>query len=272
MANGVEPTKGGYYLWNYLPSVAAAVIFIILFLVMTGLISWRMYKTKTWFCVSFAIGGLFEFAGYCARVSASKNTGKIMPYSVQNVFILLGPALFAASIYMCLGRIIRSVRAESISLIQPRKLTRTFVTGDFLSFLVQGGAAGLMVTGDNAKLGEGIVIAGLMIQIIMFGLFAATAVVFQERIDRNPTPESCDASISWAKSLRMLFIVSALIMVRSLFRVVEYGMGNDGYILQHEWTMYIFDSVPMFAVMVVYYMWYPTYMADEKLGLETLAV
>lgn len=195
-----------------------------------------------------------------------------MPFSIQNTFILLGPALFAASIYMCLSRIIRSVRADNLSLVQPRKLTRTFVLGDVLSFMVQGSAAGLMVTGDNAKMGEGIVIGGLMIQIIVFGLFAATAVVFKKRISRSPTPESCDASVPWEKSLRMLFIVSALIMIRSLFRVAEFAMGNDGYILQHEWTMYIFDSVLMFAVMVVYYLWYPTYIADEKVGLETLVV
>ncbi|KAK2598472.1 hypothetical protein N8I77_011885 [Diaporthe amygdali] len=261
----LEPTKGGYYLWKYLPSVPAAVIFLLLFLGMTALISWRMYKTKTWFCLPFAIGGFFEFAGYCARTSAHNKTGRIMPYAVQNFFILLGPALFAASIYMCLSRIIRGIRAGHHSLIKPRNLTRTFVSGDILSFVVQGGAAGIMVTGKNPKLGEGIVIAGLMIQIIMFGLFAATAVIFQRRIKSNPTNESCDVSIPWQKSMRMLFIVSALIMIRSCFRVVEFATGNDGYLLGHEWTLYIFDSVLMFAVTVVYYLWYPTWITPEKL-------
>ena len=54
----LEPTKGGYYLWKYVPSIAAAVIFALIFLVMTGLISYRMFRTKTWFCIPFAIGGL----------------------------------------------------------------------------------------------------------------------------------------------------------------------------------------------------------------------
>lgn len=192
-----------------------------------------------------------------------------MPFAIQNVFILLGPALFAASIYMCLNRIICSIRAERFSLINPRKLTKTFVIGDVLSFVVQGGAAGLMVTGKNAKLGEGIVVAGLMIQIIMFGLFAGIAIIFWRRVERNPTPEASGRSISWKKSLHMLFIVSALIMVRSLFRVVEYAMSNDGYLLEHEWTMYIFDSVPMFAVMVVYYLWYPTYITTKQVEEES---
>lgn len=195
-----------------------------------------------------------------------------MPYAAQNVFILLGPALFAASIYMCLSRIIRGIRASHHSLIKPRNLTRTFVTGDVLSFVVQGSAAGLMVTGDNPKLGEGIVIAGLMIQIVIFGFFAVTAVIFQRRVEKNPTNESYDVSIPWKKSMRMLFIVSALIMIRSCFRVIEYAMGNDGYLLGHEWTLYIFDSVLMFTVMVVYYLWYPKWIATEKLEADVTLV
>ncbi|KAL1595992.1 hypothetical protein SLS60_009683 [Paraconiothyrium brasiliense] len=195
-----------------------------------------------------------------------------MPYAVQNMFILLGPALFAASIYMCLSRIIRGVRANHLSLIRPQTLTKTFVTGDVLSFVVQGGAAGIMVTGKNPKIGEGIVIAGLLVQVIMFGLFGATAIIFQKRVNRSPTPESRTASIPWRNSMRMLFIVSALIMIRSLFRVVEYALGNDGYPLKHEWTLYMFDSVVMFAVMVVYYLWYPTWITSDKVEPENYGI
>ncbi|KAJ8110435.1 hypothetical protein OPT61_g6728 [Boeremia exigua] len=268
----LEPLPGGYYLWNYIPSIAAAVIFILLFLAMTALISWRMFKTKTWFCIPFAIGGFFEFVGYCTRAAAHNKTGRIMPYAIQNVFILLGPALFAASIYMCLSRIIRGVRGDHHSLVRPSRLTMTFVTGDVLSFVVQGGAAGLMVSGNNMKSGEGMVIGGLMIQIIMFGLFAATAVMFQRRITHNPTRESGSSALPWKKSMRMLYIVSALIMVRSIFRVIEYAMGNNGYLLKNEWTLYIFDSTLMFAVMVVYFFWYPTWITPDKLESPNYAV
>jgi VIT1/CCC1 family predicted Fe2+/Mn2+ transporter len=58
----LEPYKGGYYLWQYVPSIAAAVIFLLLFLSMTALISWRMFKTKTWFCLPFAIGGFCKLS------------------------------------------------------------------------------------------------------------------------------------------------------------------------------------------------------------------
>jgi hypothetical protein len=125
-----------------------------------------------------------------------------------------------------------------------------------------------MVTGKNAKLGEGIVIAGLLIQILMFGLFVATSVLFWKRIAQTSTLGSCNVRVPWRQSMRMLFFVSALIMVRSIFRVVEYAMGSEGYLLQHEWPLYIFDSVLMFAVMVVYFLWYPTWITPARTEIE----
>lgn len=102
-----------------------------------------------------------------------------MPYIFQNFFILVAPALFAASIYMTLGRIIRSVKGERHSVIRVSRLTKTFVIGDVMSFLVQGGSAGLMFQSSTVKIGEAMVVGGLFIQIVMFGLFALTSIIFQ---------------------------------------------------------------------------------------------
>jgi hypothetical protein len=46
-----------------------------------------------------------------------------MPYCIQAVFILLGPALFAASVYMVLARTIRSAKPEKHSVIRIDWLT-----------------------------------------------------------------------------------------------------------------------------------------------------
>lgn len=49
-----------------------------------------------------------------------------------------------------------------------------------------------------------------------------------------------------------LYIGSMLIMVRSVFRAVEYLQGFDGYLLRHEIYLYIFDATLMFLVMVLF--------------------
>ena len=189
-----------------------------------------------------------------------------MPYALQSLFILIAPALFAASIYMTLGRVIRRVQGEKHSLVRVNWLTKTFVIGDISSFIIQCGASGLMFQNSTRKLGEDIVIGGLFVQIIMFALFFLTAVIFHVRIRRLPTPTSATTAVPWEQILYMLYAVSALILFRSIFRAIEYIMGQDGYPLEHEWTLYIFDSVPMFAVTVIFFIWYPSRIqgADEQ--------
>ncbi|KAK1624066.1 RTA1 like protein-domain-containing protein [Colletotrichum phormii] len=228
---GVTPTKGGAYLWRYVPSKPAAILFLILFLASFLYISRKIWRTRARFCIVFAVGCLFEVIGYGARASAHDKTEKIMTYAIQNMFIIIAPVLFAASIYMVLGRIITSIHAEKYSMIRASKLTKTFVIGD---------KPGL------ATWGERIVIIGLVIQIVMFGLFCAIAVVFHCRMRQAPTPGSLDGLIPWEESLYMLYAVSLLIMVRSIFRVVEFAQGYTGYSLSHEWTLYVFDSLLMF--------------------------
>lgn len=55
--------------------------------------------------------------------------------------ILLAPPLYAASIYMTLGRLIRYLDAEVISVVPTRWLTGIFLTGDIVAFVMQ--AAGM---------------------------------------------------------------------------------------------------------------------------------
>lgn len=49
-------SHNGYYLWHYLPSTPAAVIFCILFILATAAHFWRLCKTRAWFCLAFTIG------------------------------------------------------------------------------------------------------------------------------------------------------------------------------------------------------------------------
>ena len=59
------------------------------------------------------------------------------------------------------------------------------------------------------------------------------------------------ASADWKKMLYILYSVSALILFRCTFRLIEYAMGNAAYLIAHEWTLYCFDAVPMVLVLVM---------------------
>jgi hypothetical protein len=203
--------------------------------------------------------------GYAARAVAKDKTDQLMPFVIQSTFILVAPALFAASVYMVLGRIIRSIGAESLSIVPVKWLTRIFVCGDVLSFLVQASGAGIMVTADSMKTGESIIIGGLFVQIVIFGLFAVTAAVFHIRVRRHRPRVTLEYGTQWRKLMMMLYIVSAFIIVRSIFRVVEYIAGSEGYLLSHEWTLYVFDGLLMFGSVVVFVWRFPGDLSPRKL-------
>jgi len=69
----LEPYKDDYYLWKYLPSQVASIVFIVLFLAITALHFWRIYKLRTWFCLSFAIGCLCKLLPSINRIQTQDN-------------------------------------------------------------------------------------------------------------------------------------------------------------------------------------------------------
>ncbi|KAL9090008.1 MAG: hypothetical protein Q9165_005537 [Trypethelium subeluteriae] len=206
-----------------------------------------------------------EFIGYVGRAFAHDRTGEITPYIIQSVFLLLAPALFAASMYMVLGRIIRCVRGEKYSVLRVSWLAKVFVGGDVFSFLIQAGGAGLLVEGNSgAKTGKNIIVGGLVVQVIMFGLFALSAIIFEVRMHRHAKALLYNANIPWKETLHMLYYASPAIMLRSIFRVVQYAMGQGGYLLKKEWPLYVFDGLLMFITMVIFYRTYPSEVNPKK--------
>lgn len=153
---------------------------------------------------------------------------------------------------------------ESCSIIKVSRLTKTFVIGDVFAFLIQSGGAGFMAAGDDPKMGEIIVIVGLVVQIIFFGLFVTAAVIFQLRYNRKTVRELPHGDFGWRGMLMMLYSTSALILARCLFRIIEYAMGSEAYLLKNEWTLYVFDALLMAITMGIFYHWYPSQIPRVK--------
>ncbi|KAK6839933.1 hypothetical protein PG987_005799 [Apiospora arundinis] len=183
---------------------------------------------------------------------------KMMPYIIQSVFILLSPALFSASIYVVLGRIVKLTDGDAHVVIKNRYITKTFVTGDLICLFLQCAAGGLM-GGSRAnpalyKIGNGVIIASLILQLIWFALFVVLASLFHRSMRMVPTAEARRPDVRWQSYLCTLYIVSFFVMVRSLFRAIEYIEGSEGFLQRSEALFYVFDSLLM-VLAVVYLHW-----------------
>jgi len=105
-----------------------------------------------------------------------------------------------------------------------------------------------MANEKSMTTGKHIVVFGLFLQIVFFGVFVITSGLFHQRITRSPTAAS--SAVPWQKYMYALYAASGLILIRSVFRVVEFTGGNNGTLASHEIYLYLFDGVLMLGVLV----------------------
>lgn len=80
---------------------------------------------------------IVQIIGYIARAKSHSDTESVPIYSIQTILILLAPPLYAASIYMVLGRLVIHLRSENLSVVPLKWMTGIFVTGDVVAFIMQ---------------------------------------------------------------------------------------------------------------------------------------
>lgn len=149
------------------------------------------------------------------------------------------------------------------SLVPARWVTTIFVVGDVFSFLLQLGGGGMTGVDGQEKLGEKILLIGLVVQLVFFGTFFVLAVVFRRRAGKmlRKLGGQDDAELldyqslqsrrpkarvfRWRQILSLLFMAAALIIARCVYRIIEYAQGHDGFLVKREVFLYIFDALPM---------------------------
>ncbi|KAK7431608.1 hypothetical protein QQZ08_001826 [Neonectria magnoliae] len=197
-----------FKLYRYTPSPGAAVIAVVVIAILTGFHTWRMVRARNWYFMAFTIWGVFQTLGYCGRIWSHYDTTAIGEYVIQAILILIAPTLYAAPIYMILGRLIRGLRAKRLFLIPVQWLS--------------GGGGIQSGTLELFQLGEKIIIARLWVQIVIFGLFVVTAVLFHYKLSRNLATTAASGEITWHRNLHVLYGASFLVLVRGIFQVIEY--------------------------------------------------
>ena len=211
---------------------------------------------------------LVEIVSYDARVCCRYNPTGTVPYAIYALLVLLAPILIAASIYMYLGRIIFAVRGEQHCIIPARFLTKIFVSGDVICFLIQAAGGGILSNADNdsgTRLGQHIILGGLIFQVIIFVIFVFVAANFHVRMTRATSVNgSSTGQLPWQQLLWGLYAVSSLITLRNIFRCIECGMGSTGYLLKHEWISFVFDGAAMTIVLIICLSWYFSGVASRR--------
>ena len=199
-----------------------------------------------------------EAAGYYFRSRSHDNVRQTLPFIIQNLFILASPPLLAASIYMSPKRIAQSVDGLNLLLI-PRAASKLFVLIDLACFITQ--VAGAIMSGSDdtsqAKTGKRVILAGLILQLVAFGIYITYVAIFHGRMQAAPVSLSRLRELRWQPTVFGLYIVGVLFIIRNITRIIEYNQGSSGTIQSKEVYLYVLDGVFMLAVPIIFAIFHP---------------
>ena len=199
-------------------------------------------------------------AGYVFRFISAGSPASLMPYIAQSLFIILPPSLYAATIYMIYGRLVIFVNAAEASIIRPTRVTKIFVCGDVLAFLMQSSGGGMMAQESGADMGQKMMLAGLFVQLLFLGFFLSIALIFWKRMLKSSKQYAVlqYGKHTWDTLLKIVGSAAIIIILRCIFRIIEFAQGHNGYLASHEIYMYVFDAAPMLGVQVMMHFVYAT--------------
>lgn len=160
--------------------------------------------------------------------------------------IILAPVGLAFTDYLLVGRLIRTA-GRQYSLVNAKVVEIGFILSDFLSISIQSAGAGLVSRGtlggnlSEANLGSQVLIGGLVINLISFCCFAVVTLHFHRSVSRRS--DTFTGREKWVKMFYALYLSITLLIIRSVYRIIEFAMGFRGYIATHEVYFYIFECV-----------------------------
>lgn len=241
--------------YDYNASKPAALIFTAVFglclIVHTG----QAIRYRTLWVWPLIFGLIMETAGFLTRYFSIVNLYADTPDIISQVCIIVAPAFIAAQNYMLVGRLM-SYLGKEFSPMSHALITKIFVVCDVISIFTQAASASMLNGTDLNTILAGfhILIAALAFQVIMFLIFVVITIVF----DRRSRQGLGDARKPVQPLFTAFYISAFMIITRSIYRTFEFATIHlytdkepTGYTLTHEWLLYIFDSLPILASVLV---------------------
>lgn len=270
MSNGnvtVSYTPGGSddprNLFHYMPSLPAAIVALVLYTSsFVALVIWTIWK-RSWYMITLLVGCLMEVIGYATRIPlAIDPTGSHNLYICMTTCLIIAPVFYAAIAYILYGRLVHAV-GDHYSLIKPKLVAWIFVVSDILSFLIQVSGAGLLSSAgtdiNRAKLGENILLGGLAVNLVSFAIFCLQIFYFDYRTRKSTLdfPSGGLRQKGWRQFLYVIYFSTCLVLIRQIYRIIEFAQGFTGYLAVHEIYFYIFDSIPILIAASIFIIYFP---------------
>ncbi|GAA5924377.1 hypothetical protein JCM1841_001681 [Sporobolomyces salmonicolor] len=282
-------TNGGdaltFNIYGYDPSLAAAIVFIVAFslitIVQTGLIA----RSRIWWLTVLIVGGVGEIIGWAGRLWSALNVYSLNAFLVQEIWqvfcpfsafwphcssplslnsLILAPCFFSATVYGILGMLVRAIGPE-YSILRPALYLWVFCLCDLIAIVIQavGGAKAALAlqASESSSTGTHIMLAGIVFQLFSMAVFCCIGLDFFRRARKDPLYSGkhnvregriglLGFGLTWG---------STWILIRCIYRTVELAEGWSGYLITHEPYFCVLDSMSMVLCQAVFCFTWPSW-------------
>jgi len=264
-SNGHVPPYACNALYQYNPSLAAAIVFALFFGLLTVAHIGLAVVHRKRFCWVLITGAIWEFVSFILRALGTRNQQNEALVILSTLLFLLAPLWINAFVYMTAGRLVYFLHPrKKLWRIEAVKIGRWFVGLDIFSFIVQAAGGVMMNPQAGAKTngyGKNVYMVGVGVQQVFILMFLALIIRFHldmlrvERQGREDTESDRRAgTVRWKLLTYTLYAVLVLITTRIIFRLIEFSagvkgatnvlVGTEGYVLG-------LDAVPMVLALVL---------------------
>lgn len=175
-------------------------------------------------------------------------------------------AVAAASNYFILGRTLYYIPWASP--LDARRATQIFIFLDWLIaiFVCVGLSHVYEDSPSDARLGSAFVKAALIMQIALYAFYLLILGVWDRRVLAVKVQRRLSRPY-----LAALYACGVLILVRCIYRTIEYFQGEGGYLSVHEAYFYVFDALAIFSMLVLLNVFHPGkfFPEDSSIYLST---
>ncbi|KAK3323323.1 parasitic phase-specific protein PSP-1 [Cercophora scortea] len=238
-----------YSVYGYQPSLAANAAFMALYALAAGVHLYLGVRWRTWFfAAAMVAGALNAIVGYAGRVMLHYNPWSFAGFLVQIICVGSAPVYFTASIYVTLSFAIKYL-SPSLSRFNPDLFFWIFIPTDMLCLVLQaaGGALSTVSSGES-NVGVDLTLAGLSLQVIFMGVFAAFFAdylvrYFRSDVYRHQQQQESQDSLTDGSGrfgfrpklfLNFMALAYLIILARCAYRVAELRGGYSGRIFKDE--------------------------------------
>ncbi|SPO47852.1 uncharacterized protein PSANT_05540 [Moesziomyces antarcticus] len=151
------------------------------------------------------------------------------------------------------------MQKSRFSFIPPRLVTRAFVCSDIVTFIVQVAAGGIQATGvqDLVNVGDKLFLAGVAAQGASYVLFSVLITYALVQLVRGRQGSFSSLPAASKKFVIAIALSSLMIIIRSVYRIIEFAQGNDGYLVSQEKYLFGLDAAPLIIAISVWVVVWP---------------